>query len=270
VNLARSSGWDTSLTRQRPAALIRARAAAAERWQQSRMLSSVERSPPSLRSLARIRAGRTKVRYGPMLEAYDKLISLVDRLDRAAIRAAVEQAGLVTADEATLFELLTTFAIVDALRVSGWHLQPFHLVDGRVRSRGRHTDGRKIKLWYQSSPGQFTAGSRYRQILRQHTFPHQLPLRPDLVLEWTDQQGAVRHLMVECKLSQTRGVGHAARQALVDLLAYRQAFASLLDPEVSPYGLGVAWGEGLEPNHESEIVLCTRDTLQEAVSSIVT
>src|SRR4029450_12131655 len=119
VNLARSSGWDTSLTRQRPAALIRARAAAAERWQQSRMLSSVERSPPSLRSLARIRAGRTKVRYGPMLEAYDKLISLVDRLDRAAIRAAVEQAGLVTADEATLFELLATFAIVDALRVRG-------------------------------------------------------------------------------------------------------------------------------------------------------
>jgi hypothetical protein len=128
--------------------------------------------------------------------------------------------------------------------MSGWPLQPFHLVEGKIRSRGRRADGRTIQLWYQSSPRQFIVASRYRHILQQHTFPHQLPLRPDLLLQWTDQQGAVRHLMVECKLSQTHGVGHAARQALIDLLAYRRAFGSALGSVAGPYGLGVALGRG--------------------------
>jgi hypothetical protein len=187
-----------------------------------------------------------------VLDAYDKLVSLVERLDREAIRAAVEQAGLVTADEGTLFELLTTFAIVDALRMSGWPLQPFHLVEGKIRSQGRRADGRTIQLWYQSSPRQFIVASRYRHILQQHTFSHQLPLRPDLLLQWKDQQGTVRHLMVECKLSQTRGVGHAARQALVDLLAYRRAFGSALGSVAGPYGLGVAGEKNSSPTRRAK------------------
>jgi len=37
-----------------------------------------------------------------------------------------------------------------------------------------------------------------------------------------------------------------------------------------PYGLGVAWGQGLNPDSEAEIALCTPDTLDEALRQIVT
>ena len=43
------------------------------------------------------------------------------------------------------------------------------------------------------------------------------------------------------------GAGHAARQALTDLLAYRRAFDHVLAPGSQTYGLGVAWGEELSP-----------------------
>ena len=36
------------------------------------------------------------------------------------------------------------------------------------------------------------------------------------------------------------------------------------------HGLGVAWGEGLHPISASEIVLCTPDTLTQALQQIVT
>ena len=56
-----------------------------------------------------MRSGRSHHRYATVLAAYDKLVTLVERLDRHGIRAAVAHASIVTADEATLFELLTTF-----------------------------------------------------------------------------------------------------------------------------------------------------------------
>jgi hypothetical protein len=47
---------------------------------------------------------------------------------------------------------------------------------------------------------------------------------------------------------------------LFDLLAYRRAFTILLDDQPGPYGLGIAWGEALEPNAGVEIMLATLDT----------
>ena len=90
-----------------------------------------------------------------------------------------------------------------------------------------------------------------------------------MVLQWTDQHLRDRWLLVECKLSESRNVGHAARQALTDLLAYRRAFDATLARTGDPYGLGVAWGEGIDPAADTEVVLCTPDTLPEVVSQIV-
>jgi hypothetical protein len=267
---ALSSGWDRTVTRKRPAQTVRERVSEAMRWQQSRMLASVDRTPPTPRSLSRIRSGRTHPRYAAVLAAYEKLVSLVEQLDRDGIRAAVEHASIVAADEATLFELLTTFYLLDALREQGWQLRPFHLFRGRLHLGGTRQDGRQINLWYQSTPPALTAGSRYRQILTAHGFSHQHELRPDIVLQWTDQNSQDRWLLVECKLSQAMGVTHAARQALLDLLSYRRSFDAALTTAGRPYGLGVAWGAGLLPADDAEVALCTPDTLHTAVRQIVT
>jgi hypothetical protein len=217
----------------------------------------------------RMRTGRNSHRYSTVLAAHDRLVCLVERLDREAIRAAIEGAGLVTAEEPTLFELLTTFGLVDALRTQGWRLRPFYLFRGHVQTRGDRTDGRRIRLWYQTTPPALAAASAYTDVLAAHGFSRQQGLRPDMVLRWTGRDGQDRWLLAECKL-RSMDVGRAAREALADLLAYRRAFDATLTTARSPYGMGIAWGAGLNPASNSEIVLCTPDTLSEAVRLIVT
>jgi hypothetical protein len=273
VQAARLGGWDQTVTRQGPAKILRDRMSDATRWQNSRMLSAVDRVPPTARSVARIRTGRARRRYAAVLSAYDKLVSLVEQLDRQAVREAIEYAGLVIADDARLFELLTTFQVMDGLRENGWTMQPFYLIKGKVHTRGRRRDGRPISLWYQTTPHALApvsiAESRYRQVLAAHGFLRQHELRPDMVLRWTSQHGQDRWLLIECKLSQKKGVDHAARLALADLLAYRRSFHDTLSNSGQPYGLGIAWGYGLRPETSAEIALCTPDTLTEAIRQII-
>ena len=269
VRTAQRSGWDQILAKEGPATTVRERLSEATRWQQSRMLSTINRVRPTPRSLARIQSGRNHLRYAPLLGAYAKLISLVEQLDRQAVRAAIEHAGLVTAYEATLFELITTFRVIDELRKHGWQMQPIALFEGHVHTSGHRHDGRQIDLWYQSTPPDLRSGSRYKQVLTSHGFSHQRGLRPDLVLRWPHRNGSCRWLLIECKLSQSMGVGHAARQALADLLAYRRAFDHALSEGGQPYGLAVAWGEELTPAPDAEIALCTPDMLGEAIAQIV-
>lgn len=269
VRAARLTGWDQRLARQEPARKVRQRLADATWWQHSRMLAAIDRVQPTPRSLMRIRTGRNRHRYANVLAAYDRLVSLVERLDRQAIRAAIESAGLVTAEESTLFELLATFSVVDALRAQGWQLRPFYLFNGQVRTRGHRADGRQIYFWYQTTPSALAAHSHYKEVLAAHAFPRQQELRPDMVLRWTDQERQDRWLLVECKLRSTN-VGDAARDALADLLCYRRTFDVALTNAGSPYGLGIAWGQGLSPASNAEVVLCTPDTLSEAIYQLVT
>ena len=92
---------------------------------------------------------------------------------------------------------------------------------------------------------------------------------PSLVSKSPD--GEQRWLLIECKLitSQPRAVSSAARQALADLLLYRSDFDAALSHTRGTYGLGVAWGEGLQPNPASDIMLCTPDTLDDAIRQTV-
>ena len=265
---ARHSGWDQVLPRYEPAEVIRERLAEATKWQQSRMLSAVDRVAPAPRTAARIRTGRNAQHYAAVIGAYDRLVSLVEQMDRSAVRNAVENAGLVTADEPVLFELLTTFRILAALKRLGWQMKPFTLFHGHVHTSGRHRDGRTLDLWYQGGPPDLTDQSRYREVLHAHGLARQR-LRPDLVLHWPAADGHRRWLLVECKLSQSGGVARAARHALADLLMYRRDFSHALAAIPNPYGLGVAWGADLHPDTSSEITLCTPDTLQAAMHQII-
>ncbi|MEV4625531.1 hypothetical protein AB0J90_04490 [Micromonospora sp. NPDC049523] len=269
VKHASASGWHLPTMTSEPAAIIRGHLDEATKWQSSSMLTTIERIPPTPRSLARIKAGRTGTRYQTVLAAYRKLNALVERLDRAAIRAAIEQAGLVAAKEHLLFELLTLFRVIAALGVHGWQLQPLRLFRGAVETHGTSEDGRRIDLWYQSMPRVLGTGSNYREVLASHKFPNPLDLRPDLVLHWQAPTGSPRTLMIECKHSVDASVRETAGRALFDLLAYRQAFAGSLAGTASPYGLGVVWGGGLTPQLDQDVMLCTPDQIEEALRTTV-
>jgi len=78
-------------------------------------------------------------------------------------------------------------------------------------------------------------------------------------------RGSTGWLIVEMKMSYTGPVEKAARSALGDLLAYRQAFESTLSTSAVPYGLGIAWGRGVHPAAE-QVVLCSPDSIGDALS----
>ena len=60
-----------------------------------------------------------------------------------------------------------------------------------------------------------------------------------------------------------------ARAAALDLLAYRRAYAPVLDDQEGPYGLAYAWGRGLKPTTDAEVTVCTPDTLADALAAIL-
>lgn len=266
VRLGNASGWDKPSMKSAPAAIIRNHVIEATKWQGSSMLSTVRRLPPNPKSIARVAAGRAATRYGSVLSAYRMLDALVQRLDRVAIRAAIEKVGLVTASEPILFELLTLFKTIGALNVHGWELKPLRVFRGAISTCGIRADGRRLDLWYQPKPSELSLASKYRELLSAHRFQRVDDLRPDLVLRWQDSTGGQRILIIECKLSQTGGVREGARKALFDLLAYRHAFDDGLSQAGRPYGLGVSWGAGLVPQLDQDVMLCTPDTIEEALS----
>lgn len=118
VRLGRLSGWHRS-TSEIAGKIVGSRVAEVERRQQLRMLSHVERRPITARLLARVRSGRSKRRYQAVLDCYERYRSLIGVLDRTAIRRSVEEHGLATRDDPSLFELVCTFRVIEALEELG-------------------------------------------------------------------------------------------------------------------------------------------------------
>jgi hypothetical protein len=184
------------------------------------------------------------------------------RLDRDAIRQAVENHALVTSRNSVLLELLCAFRIIDALRKLGWQAPPLGLLRPNHIFHGER-EGSSLDLFFQHTPSELSKGSIYRNVQRSHTFGSVGGLIPDLVIRVQDQD-STRWVLIEAKGIE-RSVDSSAREALSDLLAYRRAFNEVLSTTPEPYGIGVAWGQQLEPIQD-EITLCTPDTLAEAVS----
>lgn len=260
AQLGQQTGWHSN-NGEGIGRLVSERTAGAQRWLQSRMLLEVERRPPTPRVVARVRAGRHHRRYQHAIGAWERYRSLITQVDRAALRELIESTALVTRHDAVLFELLCTFAVIDALRGCGWHVDPLRLFGGSLRMAARRSHER-VELWYQRTPRMLAEPSRYTQVQRYHGFAHPSDLRPDMVLRRAG--GASEHwLLVEVKLR--RSVEEAARAALQDLLAYRRAFDARLGKGDGVYGLGIAWGADLQPI-PTEVMLCTPDTIKVAIT----
>lgn len=267
ARLGEETGWLTSAAKG-SGALLRSRVTEATRLARSRMLAGVVARPPTARSIARIRGGRHRRRFQPVLDAWTTHQRLVAHMDRDALRTVIEREGLVTRTDSVLFELLCLFTLIDALQQADWEVTPLGLIDGGVQfaaARG----GEHLGIWYQRSPSDLLSGSVHRRVLDAHHVGRST-LRPDLVLR--HRPGADdedRWLVVEVKMGHAAAPDDYARRSLFDLLAYRAAFAPVLDGQPSPYGLGVAWGADLEPAL-NEVMLTTPDHLSTAVELFVT
>ncbi len=259
------TGWHT-LTVAGPAQEIRRRVSEATRWRQARSLAGLDPAPPPPTVLSRVRGGRHRRRYKPALDVVDLYARFIARLDRSALRDAVEQRALLASRDDVLLELECVFGTIRALREQGWQAPPDALLRPPLVFRGRRA-GDEVELFYQHAPLALRNGSHYETIQRAHDFAGTGVLRPDLVLRLR-QGSTTRWLLFEVKGGIGR-VADYARDATLDLLAYRRDFDLALAGQAGPYGIGYAWGAGLTPSADSEIALCTPDTLSDALELLL-
>jgi hypothetical protein len=261
IRLGRRTGWLED-PRAGQASVVRTRVSEATRWSQSRMLASVERRWPTARTIARIRTGRHRRRFNVVLDAWHVYEALIEHLDVDQLREIIENEGLVTRSDATLFELFCLFTVLDGVRSLGWRLRPLQLIEGAVRFTARKGDNR-LEIWYQRTPPLLNKISHYGRTLRLHGLQDSV-LRPDVVLRHRTPSGSTNWLLIEAKMGTRRDLPSSARAALIDLLAYRRAYDAVFAGQAAPFGLGIAWGAGLRPS-ESEIMLATPEHIPRAL-----
>jgi hypothetical protein len=264
VDLGTQTGW---IAEEGPqlAQHIRHVTGSANHALSNRMLLDVARHAPTPRAMARVRSGRSRRRYQSVLDVYDLYQELIERLTRSALRDLIERTGLLTRSDATLFELLRAFGVIDGLCELGWQTSPLRVIEGSLQLHALR-DHERLDVWYQTTPRELRRNSRYVHELTGHGFRRPQDLRPDIVMRHTSGDG-YRWLIIEAKMGERRRVAESIRAALIDLLAYRQAFRSELASNPLPYGLGIAWGADLNPTLDGEVMLCTPDHVTQALAS---
>jgi hypothetical protein len=244
---------------------IRDRVAEAMKWQELRALKEVDSEPPQPKTIARVRSSRRRRQYRFALDVVDLYDRYIRRLDRAALRDAVEHRALVVSDNATLLELLCGFELIKALRCQGWSGRAARIFPQRlIYDAGR--DGIRLRLYSQPETLPLSAGSIYGEVQTGHAISAGR-LRPDYVIR-LDRSTDTRWIIIEVK-GVDRTVEESAREAIQNLLAYRRAFDPALSRQEEPYGLGIAWGADLHPAAEGEIRLCTPDQIPAAVETLL-
>jgi hypothetical protein len=263
AEFGKRTGWHRSMT-PGPAQLVRNRVTEADRWSRLRALADVTAAPPTPRGLARVRGSRSRRRYQPALDVIELFQRFIGRLDRDAIRDAIEHHALIVSRDSVLLELRCAFDTIGSLERMGWGRRKPGLVRPPLIYTGQQGQ-QNLELFFQHTPRQLSSGSLYRDVQKVHGFSSTGGLIPDLVLK-TSSGDKVRWLLIEVKGGfVSRTVVDSARTAARDLLAYRRSFNHVLAPQNGPYGIGYAWGAELPPNPEAEILLCTPDKLDAAL-----
>jgi hypothetical protein len=265
ASVGRDTGWHRSSS-EGAGSLVRERTSEAVRWRATRALQGVVARPPSAADLQRVRGTRKRRHYQPALDVYALYQRYLRRLDRDAIRNAVQSHALVTSRDPVLLELHCLFEVIRALRRQGWSAPPSGLVATPLVFRGRK-QGTTVDVYYQHAPPALTVGSLYREIQKSHAFAAVGGLIPDLVLRFRRAGGPMQWVLVEVK-GVERPVQASAREAARDLFSYRRALSPVLGKQPGPYGIGIAWGEDLEPSPSAEVVLCSPDRLDAAIEFV--
>jgi len=266
ADFGKRTGWHRG-SLEGPAAQIRSRVAEATRWRQTRQLVDLPTRVPTAKTISRVRNGRARLRYDAAVEVIDLYQRYIARLDREAIRNAIENDALVTSRDSVLLELHCAFNTIKALQRLGWQSPATGLIRPPLIFSAERGDA-ELQLIYQSAPSGLASGSLYRGTQAAHNFSVSSSLIPDLVIK-TTCGNATRWLLIEVKGGVKRSVVDSARAATLDLLGYRRAFAPVLDNQAELYGLGYAWGRGLAPSTDGDVTLCTPDTLPDALAALI-
>lgn len=264
ANVGRRTGWHRSSS-ESVGVEVRRLVSESIRWLAARSLTELTPTAPTAATVTRVRASRRRRDYRAALGAYSLYKRFLSRLDRDAIRDAVENHALVTSRDPVLLELLCGFKLIKALRTAGWTAPPSGLVRTPLIFRGQR-DGAVLDVFYQHTPPRLSTDSIYRGVQKAHAFGVAGGLIPDFVLH-VRTGGEERWVLVEVK-GVERTVADSARAALNDLLAYRRAFDPILRQQESAYGIGIAWGAEFEPQATREITLCSPDTIASALGAI--
>jgi hypothetical protein len=265
AEFGKQTGWHLGASTG-PARDVHDRVANATRWLQARQFAGVPKSPPPPTTMSRVRTGRARLRYQKALEVVELYQRSIARLDRDAIRDAVEHRALVARRDSVLLELHCAFDTIKALRDMGWKAPPAGMLWPPLIFSG-HRGEATAQVFYQATPRELSAGSQYRKVQAAHSFLSTGGLIPDLVIKTTTND-EIRWLIIEVK-GLERPVADSARAAIRDLFVYRRAFSAVLDRQTEPYGRAYAWGEGLNPSFDGDVTLCTPDTLTEALSGLL-
>ena len=265
ARVRRHLGWGTNTLEETVGARVHRRGEAAGSWLRTRQLAEVEPKPITPRAVHAVRSGRKRQVYQEVLDVYDQLQRLVERLDRQAIRDAVEQTGLSITDDNCLFELLIFFKTLSSLSGQGWHVGNFSFVGGvqKTLSIRCQREDEQLEVWYQRPPSELSRNSIRTDVLKDHGVKVGTT-RPDVIMR-RSKSGIARWILIECKRYDDPNNG--ARAAVTDLLAYRRSFNSELIHSVGTYGIGAVWGADLSPI-KGEIILATPDKLASALAIV--
>jgi hypothetical protein len=260
AELGRRTGWHRSSSAD-VGSQVRDRVSEATRWRAARSLRDVMVKAPPPADVLRVRSGRRR-HYQSALDVYAMYQRYISRLDRDAVRDAVENQALVASRDSVLLELMCSFGVIRALRRRGWQAPATGLLRTPLLFTGTKEDS-TVQLYYQHAPSALTVESLYRKAQHDHSFAGIGGLIPDMVLRYGSPKG-VRWILVEVKGVERR-VEESARAAARDLFAYRRALSPVLGCQSGPYGIGIAWGAELEPVETDEFVLCTPDRIEQAL-----
>lgn len=265
VRLSTAVGWRWPIG-EGVGAEVSQRAAVVERWLGARSISQVERVPVTPRAVSRVRARRSRKRYQPVLAAHEIHERFVRMAERSEVRAAIEHSGLVALEDSLLFELHCFFDLLAALEAIGWRLGFLGLLAGSVSIKGVRGD-EALDLFFQTTPRDLSKGSNYAKSQRLHGVPVGA-LRPDFVLRYHPQPGVTHWVLLEAK-GGARPIEVLCRRAILDLLAYSAAYEPALDSSAKTHLVGLVWGEGMEPEAASPIMLASPDQIQTAVTHLL-
>src|SRR5262249_40523145 len=154
------------------------------------------------REVMRVRSGRAHRRYAAALDAHQSYQNLVIRVDRQAVRDAVEQHALLVSRNSVLFELECLLDTVAALRSADWGDPQPRLIRPPLVYTGER-NGIRLRLYYQHQPRELAVGSRYRRVQHDHQFTRASNLLPDLVLKLQAPE-RVAWLLIEVKWGEKR------------------------------------------------------------------
>ena len=164
AEFGKRTGWHQGASTG-PARDIHDRVAEATRWLQARQFVGVRKLPPTPTTMSRVRTGRARLRYRKALEVVELYQRYIARLDREAIRDAVEHRALIASRDSVLLELHCAFDTIRSLRRLGWKTSPSGILWPPVIFRG-HRDGSTLEVRYQRTPSALSGQVQGRGVRR--------------------------------------------------------------------------------------------------------